>query len=140
PEATRALAELRGWVRGALCVLALLPAVTTGTLLVRSSAGAPADWSVFAADAVKLVVVIGYFVICAVVLRDLVLRGGLQRVLTVWARTAAAVGALGTAGALLFAMEVETGLTLDFRATGKIGRASCRGRVSEWEAAGQLNR
>jgi len=118
PEATRALAELRGWVRGALCVLALLLAVTTGTLLVRSSAGAPADWSVFAADAVKLVVVIGYFVICAVVLRDLVLRGGLQRILTVWARTAAAVGALGTAGALLFAMEVETGLTLDFRATG----------------------
>lgn len=117
PDTARAFAEVSGWVRTAFCVLALLLALTAGTIFVRSSAGAPADWTAFVADAVKLIVVIGYFVVCAVVFRDLVLRGDL-RILTVWARTAAAVGALGTAGALLFAVGVETGLTMDFRATG----------------------
>ena len=117
PETARAFAEVSGWVRTALSILALLLALTAGTIFIRSSAGAPADWTAFLADAVKLVVVIGYFVVCAVVFRDLVLRGEL-RILTVWARTAAAVGALGTVGALLFAAGVETGLTMDFRATG----------------------
>ena len=117
PETARAFADVSGWVRTALSLLALLLALTAGTIFVRSAAGAPEDWTAFLADAVKLVVVIGYFVICAVVFRDLVLRGEL-RILTVWARTAAAVGALGTAGAVLFAAGVQTGLTMDFRATG----------------------
>lgn len=117
PETARAFADVSGWVRTALSLLALLLALTAGTIFVRSAAGAPEDWTAFLADAVKLVVVIGYFVVCAVVFRDLVLRGELH-ILTVWARTAAAVGALGTAGALLFAAGVETGLTMDFRATG----------------------
>ncbi|SMY11382.1 O-antigen ligase family protein [Brevibacterium jeotgali] len=117
PETARAFADVSGWVRTALSLLALLLALTAGTIFVRSAAGAPEDWTAFLADAVKLVVVIGYFVVCVVVFRDLVLRGDL-RILTVWARTAAAVGALGAAGALLFAAGVETGLTMDFRATG----------------------
>src|SRR5699024_9760290 len=49
--------------------------------------------------------------------RDLLLRRDC-RFLTAWAFTAAIVGALGTVGALLFERGVETGLTMDFRATG----------------------
>src|SRR5699024_4624673 len=104
-------------VRTALCVLALLLTLSAATILVRSSLGAPAAWTAFAADAVKLIVVIGYFVVCAVVFRGLLLRGDF-RFLTAWALTAAVVGALGTIGAILFAQGTPTGLTMDFRATG----------------------
>ncbi|GAA4510673.1 O-antigen ligase family protein [Brevibacterium yomogidense] len=117
PDCVRAAAHVSGPVRAALCVLALLLALTAGTILVRSSLGAPAEWTAFAADAVKLVVVIGYFVICAAVFRDLLLRRD-YRFLTVWAFTAAVVGALGTVGAILFAQGRPTDLTMDFRATG----------------------
>lgn len=117
PDCVRAAAHVSGPVRAALCVLALLLALTAGTILLRSSLGAPAAWTTFAADAVKLVVVIGYFVICAAVFRDLLLRRDF-RFLTVWAFTAAVVGALGTVGAILFAQGRPTDLTMDFRATG----------------------
>jgi O-antigen/teichoic acid export membrane protein/O-antigen ligase len=117
PSLRRTAARTAGAVRLALSVLALLLSVHALTILVRSGGGAPVDWIAFAADAFKLVVVLGYFCVCLVVFHDLLARGDL-RFLRLWALTAAVVGALGTVGALLFAAGTETGLTMDFRATG----------------------
>lgn len=117
PDCLRAAAHVSMAVRTALTVLALFLAVSAGTVLIRSGLGAPEDWTAFVADTVKLVVVIGYFIVCAVVFRDLLLRRD-HRFLTAWAWAAALVGGLGTVGALLYQQGTETGLTMDFRATG----------------------
>ena len=117
PDCIRAAADVSGPVRAAFASFALFLAVACGTVVVRSAGGAQEDWVALVADAVKLLVVLGYFVICSIVFRDLLLRRDC-RFLTAWAFTAAIVGALGTVGALLFERGVETGLTMDFRATG----------------------
>jgi O-antigen ligase len=117
PECIRAAADVSGPVRAAFASFALFLAVACGTVMVRSAGGAQEDWVALLADAVKLLVVLGYFVICAIVFRDRILRRDF-RFLTAWAFAAAIVGALGTVGAILFERGVETGLTMDFRATG----------------------
>jgi O-antigen ligase len=117
PTVAEAAGQVSGPVRAALASFALFLAVACGTVVIRSGLGGQADWTALLVDAVKLVVVLGYFCVCAIVFRDRLLHRD-HRFLTAWAFTAAVVGALGVVGALLFERGIETGLTMDFRATG----------------------
>lgn len=115
PDCRHTLSRVSATVKQAVYASAGIMVLSTLTVMLRSILGESPEISSFVTDAVKLVVVIGYLVICLVFFREKCLRAD-YRFLRIWASTAAVVAMLGVVGSILFARGVQTSLTVDFRA------------------------
>ncbi|MDN6604656.1 O-antigen ligase [Brevibacterium sp.] len=112
----RVVSKFSGPLSTALAVSGLFVITCGGTIWVRSLLGLDTDWVEFVSNAFKLVIVMVFFFVCVVAFGRLD-REGLRRVLSLWAMTAAVVGALGAVASILYPLGIDIGMSFDFRAT-----------------------
>lgn len=100
----------------AIVATCLLVVICVGTIWTRSVLGFGTNRIDFITNTFKLVIVMAVFAVTLIAFSRLS-RERMRRLLSVWATTAAAVGALGTAGSILYPMGIDIGMSYDFRAT-----------------------
>lgn len=109
-------ARFVGTLKTALAATGSLVVICVGTMWARSELGLTTDWIGFLSNTFKLVFVVVLFSVTLIAFARLS-RQRMRRLLTIWSLTAAAIGALGTAGSILFPMGIDIGMSYDFRAT-----------------------